>query len=128
MPALFGEDLALRTARLGLRLSPAALARLRDAAILRQQDLSSFVLGVALDRASEIIALERGLRPALAPIDEEPEPGVPRDPDDPDDDLWDDHRITREPPELRALVFEGLKERRRIDRERGLAIEPVNPG
>jgi hypothetical protein len=122
----FDDDIAYRTARLSVRLSQAALVRIREAAILRQQDLTSFVLGAALDRASEIVALERGTRPPAAPGPDESEPPVVRDPDDPDDELWDDYRVAREPPVMRELVFEALKEDRRIRRERGLPIEPVD--
>ncbi len=124
----FGDDLALRTARLSMRLTPDALAKLREAAILRQQDLTSFVLGSALDRASEIIALERDTPARGGPRAAEPEFEVTRDPDDPDDELWDDYRVTREPPVLRQLIFDALKGERQVALERGLPIPPVNRG
>lgn len=126
----FGDNLAPSTARLGMRLTPAALAKLREAAILRQQDLTSFVLGSALDRASEILALERGAPARGAPRSAapEPEPELPRDPDDPDDELWDDYRVTREHPVLRQLIFDALKGERQEARERGLPIPPVDFG
>jgi hypothetical protein len=113
----FGEDIAPRTARLCVRISPDSLARLREAADLRAQDVTSFVLWTALDRAAEIIALERRTRPRVTtPELPEPEPIV-RDPDDPDDDLWDDFRVVREPVDLQPLAYLGLKSQR----ERALA-------
>jgi hypothetical protein len=115
----FGEDIAPRTARLCVRLSPESLARLREAADLRAQDVTSFVLWTALDRAAEIIALERRTRPAVGAPDI-PDPIV-RDPNDPDDDLWDDYRVVREPVDLQRLVFYALRARRQEDRERAQA-------
>lgn len=77
---------AVRSARLGLRLQPQALSALRTAAELRGQDLTSFVLGAALDRAAEVVARERNTRLQLALIAEDPERyrHDPRIPDDPD--------------------------------------------
>lgn len=112
----FGEDIAPRTARLCVRISPESLGRLREAADLRSQDVTSFVLWTALDRAADILALERRTRPA-PPTPDEPDPIV-RDPDDPDDDLWDDYHVVREPLELRPLVFGALKARRHQERQR----------
>lgn len=119
----FGEDIAPRTARLCVRLSPEALAKLREAADLRQQDVTSFVLWTALDRAADILALERRTRrEPERPRWPDPEPVV-RDPDDPDDDLWDDYRVTREPLELQRLAFLGLK----AMRHRELSRHVSNP-
>lgn len=119
----FGEDIAPRTARLCVRLSPASLSRLREAADLRAQDVTSFVLWTALDRAADVIALERRTRPAPAtpglPDLPDPEP-IARDPDDPDDDLWDDYRVVREPLDLQRAVFAGLKAQRADQRRRDL--------
>ena len=116
----FGEDIAPRTARLCVRLSPASLSRLREAADLRAQDVTSFVPWTALDRAADVIALERRTRPAPATPDlPDPEPIV-RDPDDPDDDLWDDYRVVREPLDLQRAVFAGLKAQRADQRRRDL--------
>lgn len=42
-----------------MRLQPAALSRLREAADLRGQALTSFVLGAALQRASEVLEQEQ---------------------------------------------------------------------
>lgn len=106
-----------------MRLSPASLSRLREAADLRAQDVTSFVLWTALDRAADIVALERRTRPAPAAPDlpdlPDPEPIV-RDPDDPDDDLWDDYRVVREPLDLQRAVFAGLKAQRADQRRRDL--------
>ena len=122
------DDVSLRTARLCVRLSPAALTRLREAAELRQQDLTSFVLGAALEHANAVVAGEQRTHRNAPPADDDPAPVVVRDPDDPDDDLWDDYRVTREPPELQALVFEALQLQRRQAREAGLPVAPVEPG
>jgi hypothetical protein len=112
----FGEDIAPRTARLCVRISPESLARLREAADLRAQDVTSFVLWTALDRAAEIIALERRTQPRIAaPELPELEPIVP-DPADPDDDLWDDFRVVREPRDLQPLIYRALKAQREEDR------------
>ena len=106
-----------------MRLSPASLSRLREAADLRAQDVTSFVLWTALDRAADIVALERRTRPAPATPDlPDPEPIV-RDPDDPDDDLWDDRRVAREPLDLQRAVFAGLKAQRADQRRRDLERE-----
>lgn len=93
---------AARSARVSLRLQPAALRALRAAAELRGQDLTSFVLGAALDRASDVVARERNSRLQLALIAEDPE-RYRRDPRIPDD------------PDLVAMVAEALlaRDRRR---------------
>ncbi len=51
-----------KTERLNLRLSSEALATVREAASLQQQDLTSFILGAALERARAILTEERLLR------------------------------------------------------------------
>lgn len=51
-----------KTDRLNLRCSAATLATLRDAAEIQDQDLTSFILGAALDRARAVLAEERSLR------------------------------------------------------------------
>ena len=48
--------------RMNLRCSAESLATLRDAAELQGQDLTSFVLGAALDRARSVLAEDRILR------------------------------------------------------------------
>ncbi len=101
-----------------MRLSPESLSRLREAADLRSQDVTPFVLWTALDRAADIIALERRTRPAPTTPELPELPPIVRDPSDPDDDLWDDYRVVREPRDLQPLIFIGLKARREEDRER----------
>lgn len=51
-----------KTERLNLRRSADALATLREAAELQGQDLTSFVLGAALDRARSVLTEDRILR------------------------------------------------------------------
>jgi uncharacterized protein (DUF1778 family) len=51
-----------KSARINLRLSPAALETIRAAASVQQQDLTSFVLGAAMERARAVIAEDRILR------------------------------------------------------------------
>lgn len=47
-----------KTERLNMRLSKDALERLKAAANWRQQDLTSFVLGAALEKADELSTLK----------------------------------------------------------------------
>lgn len=47
-----------KTERLNLRLSAEALGRIRRAADRRQQDLTSFVLGAALEKCDDILGLK----------------------------------------------------------------------
>jgi uncharacterized protein (DUF1778 family) len=47
-----------KTERLNMRISPASLAKLRTAASLREQDLTSFVLSSALNLADQVILSE----------------------------------------------------------------------
>lgn len=51
-----------KTERMNLRCSSEALATLREAADVQGQDLTSFVLGAALDRARSVLAEDRILR------------------------------------------------------------------
>ena len=69
-----------KSERLNVRLSPEALATIREAAEVQQQDVTSFVLGAALERARAVLAEDRLLR--LTPhevnqleraLDEEPQ-------------------------------------------------------
>lgn len=53
--------------RLNLRVSSDALATIREAAAVQNQDMTSFVLGAALERARGILAEDRLLR--LTPHD-----------------------------------------------------------
>ena len=51
-----------KSGRLNLRIAPESLNTIREAAAAQQQDLSSFVLGAALDRARSVLAEERLLK------------------------------------------------------------------
>jgi uncharacterized protein (DUF1778 family) len=51
-----------KSARINLRLDPEALETIRAAARAQQQDLTSFVLGAAMERARTVIAEDRLLR------------------------------------------------------------------
>lgn len=61
------NDPAPKDARLNMRLTAEALETIKQAAGIQQQDLTSFVLGAALDRARSVLAAERILR--LSPHD-----------------------------------------------------------
>jgi uncharacterized protein (DUF1778 family) len=43
------------TARLNMRIDPEALTTIREAAAAQQQDVTSFVLGAAMDRARTVV-------------------------------------------------------------------------
>ncbi len=51
-----------KSARVNLRLNPEALELIRAAAGVQQQDLTSFVLGAAMERARTVLAEDRLLR------------------------------------------------------------------
>jgi uncharacterized protein (DUF1778 family) len=51
-----------KSARINLRLNPEGLETIRLAASVQQQDLTSFVLGAAMERARVVIAEDRLLR------------------------------------------------------------------
>lgn len=51
-----------KSARINLRLNPEYLEIIRAAASAQQQDLTSFVLGAAMERARAVLAEERLLR------------------------------------------------------------------
>lgn len=53
---------AQKDRRLNIRLTSDALARIKEAAALSQQDVSSFLLGAAMDRARAVLAEEFVLR------------------------------------------------------------------
>lgn len=57
-----------KTERLNLRCSADALTTLREAAELQGQDLTSFVMGAALDRARTVLAEDLILRLDLAEV------------------------------------------------------------
>ena len=51
-----------KSARLNLRLDPESLETIRAAANVQQQDLTSFVLGAAMERARMVLAENQFLR------------------------------------------------------------------
>ena len=51
-----------RTARLNMRISPEALELIKSAAARQQQDVTSFVLGTAMERARAILLEDQVLR------------------------------------------------------------------
>lgn len=70
-----------RDSRLNMRIATDALEAIREAASAQQQDVTSFVLGAAMERARSILVEERILRltPAEvtqvnAALDAEPQP------------------------------------------------------
>lgn len=52
----------VRSKRMNMRLTPAAYETIKQAAQLQQQDLTSFVLGAALERARAVLAEDLLLR------------------------------------------------------------------
>ena len=48
-----------RSARLNMRIAPDALAVIREAAAAQQQDVTSFVLGAAMNQARSVLLTER---------------------------------------------------------------------
>jgi uncharacterized protein (DUF1778 family) len=52
-----------RTARLNMRLTPQALVLIREAAAAQNQDITSFVLGAALDKARRVLTRDHELHP-----------------------------------------------------------------
>lgn len=52
-----------RTARLNMRLTPQALFLIREAAAAQNQDITSFVLGAALDKARTVLTRDHELHP-----------------------------------------------------------------
>lgn len=61
------SDDQTKTERLNLRISAEALTTIREAAATQGQDLTSFVLGAAMDRARAVLAEERLLR--MTPVE-----------------------------------------------------------
>ena len=49
----------VRSERLNMRVSPDALATIREAAAAQQQDVSAFVLGAALEHARDVLLRDR---------------------------------------------------------------------
>jgi uncharacterized protein (DUF1778 family) len=56
------EQSVVKNERINLRVSHASLQTVRDAAALQGQDLTSFVMGAALDRARNVLAEDLLLR------------------------------------------------------------------
>lgn len=84
-------QVADRSARLNMRVAPDSLELIREAARAQQQDVTSFVLGAALDRARLVLVEERMMRLTAREV-EQVEQVLDRDP--------------RVVPELAALVRE----------------------
>lgn len=59
-----------RTARLNMRISPDALDTIREAAAAQQQDVTSFVLGAAMERARDVLMSDRVMRLSPADMDQ----------------------------------------------------------
>ncbi|MCA5894314.1 DUF1778 domain-containing protein [Isoptericola sp. NEAU-Y5] len=78
-----------RSERLNMRLSPDALATIREAAAAQQQDVSAFVLGAAMEHAREVLLRDRVLQL------------TPRELDQVDTALEAEPRVV---PELAALI------------------------
>lgn len=56
------ENTPFKTERLNLRCSADAVSTLRDAAAVQNQDLTSFILGAALERARGVLTQDMFLR------------------------------------------------------------------
>ena len=52
----------VRSDRLNMRVSPEALAMIREAAAAQQQDVSAFVLGAAMEHARDVLLRDRVLQ------------------------------------------------------------------
>lgn len=78
-----------RSERLNMRVSPEALATIREAAAAQQQDVSAFVLGAAMEHARDVLLRDRVLQL------------TPRELDQVDAALDAEHRVI---PELAALI------------------------
>lgn len=50
-----------------MRLTPQALLLIREAAAAQNQDITSFVLGAALDKARVVLTRQRDLHPEVIP-------------------------------------------------------------
>jgi uncharacterized protein (DUF1778 family) len=53
-----------------MRIAPDALDTIREAAAAQQQDVTSFVLGAAMERAREVLVQERVLRLTPAEVEQ----------------------------------------------------------
>lgn len=79
----------VRSDRLNMRVSPEALAMIREAAAAQQQDVSAFVLGAAMEHARDVLLRDRVLQL------------TPRELDQVDAALDAEPRVV---PELAALI------------------------
>lgn len=59
-----------RSARLNMRVAPDALDTIREAASAQQQDVTSFVLGAAMERARAVLVEERLLQLTDAEVEQ----------------------------------------------------------
>ena len=59
-----------KSARLNLRLNPKSLETIRAAASVQHQDLTSFVLGAAMERARAVLTEDRLLRLTLYEVNQ----------------------------------------------------------
>ena len=59
-----------RSARLNMRVAPEALDAIREAASAQQQDVTSFVLGAAMERARAVLVEERLLQLTDAEVEQ----------------------------------------------------------
>lgn len=59
-----------RSERLNMRLSPEALATIREAASAQQQDVSAFVLGAAMERARDVLLRDRVMKLTPREVDQ----------------------------------------------------------
>ncbi|WP_162616494.1 DUF1778 domain-containing protein [Xylanimonas allomyrinae] len=59
-----------RSERLNMRLTPEALATIREAASAQQQDVSAFVLGAAMERAREVLLRDRVIKLTPREVDQ----------------------------------------------------------
>jgi hypothetical protein len=78
------EVIPYKDARLSMRLSSESLDLLRRAARCREQDVTSFVLGFALERATNVVDRQARLERMLA----DAALGISPPPGDEDDDLF----------------------------------------
>lgn len=79
----------VRSERLNMRLSAEALATIREAATLQQQDVSAFVLGAAMERSRTVLLQDRFIQL------------TPREVDQVEAALSEEPRVI---PELAALI------------------------
>ena len=59
-----------RSERLNMRVSPEALATIREAAAAQQQDVSAFVLGAAMEHARDVLLRDRVIQLTSSELDQ----------------------------------------------------------